>query len=151
MGSLKRLQRRGAIVAAIATLLLGVSALPANAITVNAATSTCGGSHWLGVPAGVTADNKYTPRCYMNENRGTSSGVQNFQRSYNKCYSWRVSFQRYGKLAIDGDYGALTRAAVKRVQLHEDVYPDGSYGPVTGTHMLFTWTYPETGNDCERW
>lgn len=66
-------------------------------------------------------------------NRGTVA----LQRALNTCY-------RQG-LAVDGSYGPLTVAAVKRVQRAVGVRVDGVYGPITKSAMSWPM-YASTGS-----
>ncbi|KAK3994262.1 putative peptidoglycan-binding domain 1 protein [Cladorrhinum sp. PSN332] len=66
--------------------------------------------------------------CIMNVG-AKGSGVKSVQEAINKCYD--------GNLEKDGDYGELTKKAVKKVQKKIGVAQDGIWGPKTGGKMEF--------------
>jgi peptidoglycan hydrolase-like protein with peptidoglycan-binding domain len=57
----------------------------------------------------------------------TGNGVSWLQTSLNYCYS--------AGLAVDGDYGSLTEAAVKKAQRAAGITVDGVYGPQTRANI----------------
>ncbi|MEU8075923.1 peptidoglycan-binding domain-containing protein [Catellatospora citrea] len=121
--------KRAATAAATFTLML-VSVLtlvpsPANA----AATPYCNGTlqaSGLNVPAYVSKHS--TVFCLMTV--GTrGAGVKQLQTSLNRCYKQR--------LAVDGQYGPLTKAAVRAAQRSERMDDqDGVYGPDTAVTIM---------------
>jgi murein L,D-transpeptidase YcbB/YkuD len=66
--------------------------------------------------------------CLMNSG-ATGSGVSALQRTINWCYAPSKV------LDVDGDYGPLTKAAVKVVQKKVGTTQDGIYGPKTEAAM----------------
>jgi peptidoglycan hydrolase-like protein with peptidoglycan-binding domain len=59
-----------------------------------------------------------------------SSAVYWLQYSLNTCYG--------AGLALDGDYGPLTEAAVRHAQGLAGIPQDGIYGPVTRQHIKWS-------------
>ncbi|GAB4054854.1 peptidoglycan-binding domain-containing protein [Catellatospora paridis] len=122
--------RKNAASAAATFTLMLISVLtlvssPANA----AATPHCNGtlqSSGLRVPAYVGKNS--TVFCLMTiGTRGTS--VKQLQTSLNRCYKQR--------LQVDGQYGPLTKAAVRTAQRTERMDDqDGVYGPDTAVTIM---------------
>lgn len=67
----------------------------------------------------------------MSSSQGTAAAVKTLQRAYNACYA------QFGTpLVVDGDYGDLTKAAVRVIQSREGLVPtDGLYGPATAAKL----------------
>jgi peptidoglycan hydrolase-like protein with peptidoglycan-binding domain len=59
-----------------------------------------------------------------------SGGVWALQRALVHCYQQNI--------AIDGEFGPLTQAALRRAQERMGADPDGGYGPQTRNLMLFS-------------
>jgi peptidoglycan hydrolase-like protein with peptidoglycan-binding domain len=71
-----------------------------------------------------------------------SSAVRNLQAHLNACYYRNSQVAGHHNvlntvLAVDGDYGNLTRSAVAAVQRHHGISDDGTYGPATRRTILF--------------
>ena len=81
------------------------------------------------VPA-LRSSGRTVIKCIMNSG-AKGSGVKTLQYSINECY--RPS----PRLALDGDYGPRTKAAVRRVQRRIGTAADGIYGPKTRSLMMF--------------
>lgn len=56
------------------------------------------------------------------------NGVYKLQDALTKCHNKNTN-------GVDGIYGDATRAAVRAVQVENNINPDGAYGPVTKTVM----------------
>jgi len=67
-----------------------------------------------------------------------SQAVVALQETLDGCYGQH--------LAVDGDYGPLTQAAVEVAQRAANVPVDGIYGPVTRDHIKWF----DFGGDCAR-
>ncbi|WP_433022407.1 peptidoglycan-binding domain-containing protein [Kribbella sp. CA-294648] len=72
--------------------------------------------------------------------RGTSGdGVRQLQLTLNECYGPRPLSGGVKKfstaLAVDGQFGSATEAALETVQSYIGVTADGSYGPATRSKM----------------
>jgi peptidoglycan hydrolase-like protein with peptidoglycan-binding domain len=72
--------------------------------------------------------------------KGTSGdGVRQLQLTLNECYGPKPSSGGIKKfstaLAVDGQFGSATEAALETVQSYIGVTADGSYGPATRAKM----------------
>lgn len=54
--------------------------------------------------------------------------------------------QRGENLVVDGDYGSVTQAAVRRRQQAAGLVIDGQIGPLTWPHLIFTLSRPAQGS-----
>jgi peptidoglycan hydrolase-like protein with peptidoglycan-binding domain len=97
----------------------------------NASTASCtGGSAYElvnGAGDGITdvptvGNNTFQPACRLAETND-SSAVLALQQTLNACYGY--------DLALDGDFGPATQAAVEGMQADIGVSVDGIYGPNT--------------------
>ena len=61
--------------------------------------------------------------CTMYQGVYNNDAVKTLQRTLNKCYG--------ESLAVDGNFGPATKAAVKRAQADHHITQDGVAGPVT--------------------
>ena len=137
---------RGAV--AVATALAGtvvaggVTAAPAYAAAPRCNTAGFipyihGGGGQLDVPL-YSSGGSSTLLCVMSSgDRG--SDVNQLQWTLNYCYGEH--------LALDSDFGSLTKAALIRAQRREGIAADGIYGPETALHTLHPWV-PNGG--CRR-
>ncbi|MEU7658318.1 peptidoglycan-binding domain-containing protein [Streptomyces lincolnensis] len=81
-----------------------------------------------------------TSTCYLaNGDVGsrTDSAVTAVQRALKKCYS--------ADLTLDGDFGDLTEAALRRAQTASGARVDGEYGPNTRDHIKWPVYRESTG------
>jgi peptidoglycan hydrolase-like protein with peptidoglycan-binding domain len=69
-----------------------------------------------------------------------STGVVYLQESLNTCYGYH--------LALDGNYGSMTQAAVEHVQSVTHITVDGIYGPQTRNAMQ--WAPPNVPGACSK-
>jgi peptidoglycan hydrolase-like protein with peptidoglycan-binding domain len=88
------------------------------------------------------------PSCEMKQTASTwaNPAVKNLQETLNQCYGVNAWRNKGGiaqtppvvspDLAIDGQFGPRTKAAVQAVQGFEGVATDGQAGPVTRGAML---------------
>ena len=126
-----------ALVAAVLTLGLGVVlAQPASATPVCTGTKsvTRGALTWSLPSSGSSLD------CHLQQGN-TGNGVRSLQNHMNLCYSTAsAAIGHVGlitKIAVDGDFGPATRAALIKVQRYEGTGADGVYGPATRRTMNF--------------
>lgn len=80
--------------------------------------------YYVQVPSTSNTSYTYT-NCEM-DTGASGGGVKQLQRSLNACYG--------ESLSVDGSYGSLTKAALKRAQTKEGMPTadrDGRYGPRT--------------------
>lgn len=136
--------RRAVTAFATASLLLAGSV--AVAAPAQAAMPACNNHDWregnTGVP-GYVSGSTVERRCYLARGMNNNFAVELLQASMNYCYG--------EKLTVDGDFGALTQAALKRTQGKLGVSQDGSYGPVTRNAMQHRGISNGSGRDyCMR-
>lgn len=72
--------------------------------------------------------------CSLNEGNN-SDAVKALQSQINTCYYYNGVIGT--KLAVDGDFGGKTKAALEAVQKSAGADPDGGYGPETRSKMKF--------------
>ena len=117
------IRRLGTFTTAAALLAIAVGTGQSDAL----AQASCAGttSHQNGniaVPVPSTSNNSGKFDCIVGPGNG-GSAVKDLQQSMDFC--------RGEHLSVDGIYGPLTTAAMKRAQSVLGVTPDGVYGPVT--------------------
>lgn len=83
--------------------------------------------------------------CIMGQG-AQGSAVVEVQKAYNHCYAKKES----DKLTPDGNYGALTAAAVRKIQAAEGVTQDGIWGDQTGQEMDW-WSLELSSNKMKCW
>ncbi|MFE9446567.1 peptidoglycan-binding domain-containing protein [Streptomyces sp. NPDC006602] len=82
----------------------------------------------------------FTSTCYLangDVGSSTKSAVTALQRALNKCYS--------AGLTLDGAFGDLTEAALRRAQSASGATVDGEYGPNTRDHISWPVYRESTG------
>lgn len=137
-----------AVIGALAagTLAIGTSPAAASTSSCNSTyTSSKSFIEWRGearIPA--WSNGTYLSlNCTMQQG-SSGSEVRALQTTLNRCYGQ--------SLDVDGEFGALTRDALKRAQDREDIGVDGIYGPQTRSALL--WYYkPVTAmgsDECSR-
>lgn len=87
----------------------------------------------IDIPAYRSSSGTLTKDCLMNTG-AKGDGVRALQHSINNCY---VGVPVRERLAEDGDYGELTKAAVRKVQKYVGAGVDGVYGEQTYSLMNF--------------
>lgn len=100
----------------------------------------------LAVPVSSTGDSF----CHLQQGYA-SAGVRTLQDSIRWCY--RSRGEAVLNITVDGNYGAKTKAAVKRVQQLAGITADGVYGPGTRDAMLHrqdAWEGDQDPNVCRR-
>jgi hypothetical protein len=152
------LAKRGASI--IAALVVAIAALVVVTSPAQAALPYCnnvaawrtGSSSYPAVyfesyrSGGGTATNQ----CDMYTNTwgtaGERSAIKMLQRDINICYIYRGKISA-SPLTVDGEYGSLTKAAVKKVQIHlGGLTQDGWAGPATrGKMEHVSFEYPDEG------
>ena len=90
----------------------------------------------IDIPAYKYSSGSLTKDCLMN-NGAKGDGVKKLQYSINNCYTQTPVKDR---LKEDGDYGDLTKAAVRKVQAYIGAGVDGIYGEQTYSLMKFFGT-----------
>jgi peptidoglycan hydrolase-like protein with peptidoglycan-binding domain len=139
-----RVKGKRAVVTALAALTVGVSGVAVAGIA-QAATSTCDGRVMeaglvektlaqdvygeAAVPVRGASDACRLARGDFTGTDPAASPVYWLQLTLNECYG--------AGLALDGDYGGGTRAALIAVQRDAGIERDGVYGPETRDHMRF--------------
>jgi peptidoglycan hydrolase-like protein with peptidoglycan-binding domain len=122
-----------AVLAISLSSLLLAPAASAAGISCNDGAYRVSGSNagWMPVHYYHDGTTNSTRKCYMNSSQGLAVAVRHLQRAYNECYA------RFGsKLVVDGDYGDLTKEAVRVIQSREGLVPtDGLYGPATAMKL----------------
>lgn len=128
----------------------GAAVLPAltSATPASAATPTCtgtslvtgafGAGKTLRVPTAGSGTGRFD--CILGSGN-SSNAVSRLQIDLNDCEG--------ANLTVDGDYGPLTAAAVKRVQHAEGITQDGIYGPQTIDGFSYQLSGEPTGS-CDR-
>lgn len=100
----------------------------------------------VAIPATSSGDD----HCHLQQGYA-SAAVRTLQNSINWCYRGRG--EAVLKIAVDGNYGPATKAAVKRVQQIAKITADGVYGPGTRDKMLHrqdVWEGDQDTNVCRR-
>ncbi|MGW4023883.1 peptidoglycan-binding domain-containing protein [Streptomyces sp. NPDC005009] len=97
----------------------------------------------VAIPLGYD-ESHVTATCYLT-NGDTGTGVRVLQRALNKCYS--------AGLTVDGVFGDLTEAALRRAQRATGATVDGEYGPNTRNHIGWPTYRRSTGQfvHCYKW
>jgi peptidoglycan hydrolase-like protein with peptidoglycan-binding domain len=118
-----RLASAGAIVALVVGGLVGLAS-PASASTphCNDNGTWYNVTDYLYLPVYLY---RYSvnPLCILKVGDYNNDGVQSLQWGLNACYGQH--------LALDGDFGSLTKAALQYAQHKANVTADGVYGPIT--------------------
>lgn len=79
----------------------------------------------------------------------SGAAVRSLQRDINSCYASSSEVRAYMAgagysgwtgLAVDGQFGNMTKNAVKAVQNFLHIGVDGSFGPITRNAMTWAWT-----------
>lgn len=140
MIDLRRWRRTGPLAALLACLIAvgfgTVLAQPASATPVCTGTKTVtrGSSTWSLPANGSTLD------CHM-QRTNVSSAVRSLQNHLNLCYSGSSGAIGHvaiiSTLTVDGNFGGLTEAALKKVQSYHGIGADGVYGPQTRRTINF--------------
>ncbi|MFD8077975.1 peptidoglycan-binding protein [Streptomyces sp. NPDC059718] len=99
----------------------------------------------------VPATGSGSLQCHLQEGYNGNTAVWYLQYSIAWCY------RGYGEavlnIAVDGNYGPKTKAAVKRVQQIERITADGVYGPQTRDAMMHRqdeWEGDQDPNICKK-
>ena len=140
MIDLRRWRRTGPLAALFACLIAvsfgTVLAQPASATPVCTGTKTVtrGSSTWSLAANGSTLD------CHL-QRTNVSNAVRSLQNHLNLCYSGSSGAIGHvaiiSTLTVDGNFGGLTEAALKKVQSYHRIGADGVYGPQTRRTINF--------------
>jgi Putative peptidoglycan binding domain len=112
-------------------------------------------NYYIWTPAAWWGDGSPRWSCYLSYG-STGEAVKSLQRALNYCYSnsdhsYVLNAVNLGfdPLAVDGQFGRKTRAALVAAQQYHGISADGGYGPQTATTMRFKaspmdgpWTLP---------
>jgi len=131
----------GILTVLVTTMITVVSPTVASAATplCTKARNVTSGGRAISMPA--TANNSLT--CLIGRNSAANSTVvRHLQSTMKACYpTLRLadpySDERISQLAVDGDFGPRTEAAMKAVQDATGADVDGVYGPNTRDRMRF--------------
>jgi murein L,D-transpeptidase YcbB/YkuD len=125
-----------AVIASAITL-----ASPRLAFAASSCTDASDFKNTIGYPADVPSIGNWTYQADCTLGYGNiNSGVESLQQDINTCYGYN--------LALDGDFGPATQAAVKHVQTVSGVTVDGVYGPQTRNAMK--WAPPGVTSGCSK-
>ena len=92
------------------------------------------------VPGDTGIFSSASAACGMSEGRGDEEAVVALQDALTRCNREDV--------ALDGEYGPQTAAAVADVQRRVGITADGEYGPATLQAMRWPTTSTSGGTDC---
>jgi peptidoglycan hydrolase-like protein with peptidoglycan-binding domain len=92
------------------------------------------------VPGDTNLFSSASSTCGMSVGRGSEDAVVVLQDALTRCNREDV--------AVDGEYGPQTAAAVMDVQQRAGVTADGEYGPATLEAMRWPTTSTSGGTDC---
>jgi peptidoglycan hydrolase-like protein with peptidoglycan-binding domain len=92
------------------------------------------------VPGDTGVFSSASAACGMSEGRGDEEAVVVLQDALTRCNREEV--------ALDGEYGPQTAAAVADVQRRAGITADGEYGPATLEAMRWPTTSTSGGIDC---
>jgi len=135
------------------TAMLGAAAVAAPAASAHGSYRHCTTSKSLfaannsdyrvAIPFGYN-ESTLTATCYLT-NGDSGAGVKVLQKALNKCYS--------AGLTVDGAFGDLTEAALRRAQSASGATVDGEYGPNTLEHIGWPTYRQSTGQfvNCYKW
>ncbi|MER5349414.1 peptidoglycan-binding domain-containing protein [Kitasatospora sp. NPDC002551] len=127
--------------AKLAALAVAALAVPTGLVVGPAGTASAAGVTCNSFKSYYGADVPYytgtgSVDCYMGQG-ASSDAVWGLQFTMNYCYGEH--------LTVDGNFGALTRAALIRTQQKAGTPADGEYGPNTRKAILHDVTSPGTG------
>jgi peptidoglycan hydrolase-like protein with peptidoglycan-binding domain len=130
-------------------LPLAAALASAGLVTVSAAPTfasslpICTKGAWLTAPNGdslyLPATSSNSSSCYLAQG-DVSSAVKALQDAMVTCYGQNI--------AIDGDFGPATEAALKNVQKDAGVTVDGVYGTQTRDGMFWVFQTPNPLGPC---
>jgi hypothetical protein len=92
------------------------------------------------IPANSSDDLATARNCVLASGQGSGAPVESLQRALVQCH--------HQNIAVDGDYGANTTAAVKLTQAQVGVPVDGRYGPQTGAAMAWPTLSDDGSSTC---
>ena len=84
------------------------------------------------IPSNGSSDAKDARDCMLDQDHGSGAPVSTLQQALNQCNG--------AHLAVDGDYGSGTAAAVKSFQSGHGLTADGKYGPATAGKLAWPST-----------
>ena len=154
MKSMKSMKKPLTMAAAL--MVLTGSLLAANPGTALAASPPCWEEYQIHAPTSgdgnrkaieMPVDDDASPdwRCRMWQGMGWSVGTYQLQRTLNSCYYSRVNVIG-AMLAVDGNFGPRTKAALVKVQQYHRITADGIYGPQTASTIVH-----EARSDASGW
>ncbi|HKE76471.1 MAG TPA: peptidoglycan-binding domain-containing protein [Acidimicrobiales bacterium] len=92
------------------------------------------------IPSNGDSDAKDARDCMLDQDQGSGAPVSTLQQALDQCNG--------AHLAVDGDYGSATAAAVKSFQSGHGLTADGKYGPATAGKLSWPTTNDSGKSTC---